>query len=629
MRNRIAALLLLVLLVSAVSAQDNWRKVQSHHFTLVGNASERDLRTVGTKLEQFRSVFAQVFPQTKLDSSVPLTVIVFKNKIAYLPFMPLYNGKASDVSGYFQPGQDTHYITLTSEFGAVNPYQTIFHEFVHALTHNATTNLPLWLMEGIAEFYSMCEMSEQDTNVRLGAPISHHLLRLRETPWLPLAQLFAVKQNSPEYNERDKKSLFYAQSWALVHYLLLSNNGQRQAQFNRFLNLLSTGAPVEEGFTKAFQTDFAMLEQELKEHVRRRNYSVLHYTAKEKLTFDQALTVTPLPAAEANFYLGDMLAQQRRAEAQEYLQTALQLDPTFAAAHASLGLLRIQAGNFEAAQKSLEKAVAYDKAGKNHLIYYYYAMALLREGAGHGGPMLTASVDRQKAPLIRTNLQRAIQINPNFTESYNLLSFVNLATGEQLDESVALLKSALQFAPGDQGLAFQLAQLYLRQDKCEEAKRLLDPLVQTAAEPAMQQRAQLLLDEANRTLQSLAQYRVTAPTPPRPTLKKVSNLLGGKPRPVLRRLNEGEFVRGILTRRECSARGTTFYVTAGEQQLVFHTNQKEKLRLTNYTLDASVTAACKAFTPAQPVRVFYRGAAPAALSANGEPLAVEFFTPRR
>ena len=87
---RIAILLTLVLFFCplSVSAKDKWVKIKSKHFTLLGNASEHDIRTVGTKLEQFRSVFSQLFPRVRVDSPVPITVIVFKNKNAYVPFMP-------------------------------------------------------------------------------------------------------------------------------------------------------------------------------------------------------------------------------------------------------------------------------------------------------------------------------------------------------------------------------------------------------------------------------------------------------------------------------------------------------------------------------------------------------------
>ncbi len=631
MMKRFAFALTLALLFCPlpICAKDKWLKIKSKHFTLVGNASERDIRTVGTKLEQFRSVFAQLFPRVRVDSPVPITVIVFKNRSSYVPFMPGYNGKVTEVAGYFQPGEDMNYITLTSEFGQTNPFSTIFHEFVHSLTNDSTANMPLWLSEGIAEFYEMFDVTDKDTKVTLGAPISHHVFRLRETKLMPFPQFFAVHHKSPEYNERDKQSIFYAQAWAFVHYLMLANNGQRQPQLSQFANLLNTGAPVEECFTKAFQTDFATMEKELKNYISGSRYPVLRYTSKNKLTFDDEMTLEPMEEAEANYHLGDLLAHQRRTDAEKYLQTAIQLDPTFAPAHASLGLIRIYTGQLDEAQKYLEKAVTYDKAGKNHLIYYYYAMALMREGSSSGGvQMLSSSFDPKKANLIRTNLKRAIEINPGFARSYSLLSFINLVTGEQLDETVVLLKRAFQAAPGDQDLAFQLAQLYLRQQKFDDAKRIVEPIARTAADPAMKQRAQILLDQ----LAQMAEHSASIKSFDK---DKDGNLIGkieekdGKAtiRPTLRRRSEGEEIKGLLTKMDCSEKGLTLYVTAGNDKLMFHTPRPDRMEFITYTQGVGESIECKEFTPAKLVRVIYRGNTDASSKYNGEPLMVEFVKP--
>lgn len=641
-----------------VSAKDTWVKIKSKHFTLVGNASEKDVRTVGTKLEQFRSVFSQLFPRVRVDSPVPITVLVFKNKDAYRPFMPVWNGKISEVGGYFLPGQEINYISLAAEFGRISPYgikvyaddpyRVIFHEFVHSLTHDVNANLPVWLNEGLAEFYSMFEVADKDTKVELGAPISQHVHHLRDNQFLPLPQLFTVNRNSPEYNERDKRGVFYAQSWALVHYLMLGNNGQRRPQMTQFVNLMATGVPMEEAFAKAFQTDFAALEKELRNYIKNSSYPVLNYTSKEKFRFDDEMITEPMSEAEANFNLGDLLAHQRRPESEQYLQTAIQLDPTFAPPYASLGLTRIHNGNFDEAQKYLGKAVAYDKEGKNHLIYYYYARALMHEGAAsNGAQVISHQLDPAKAQQIRTHLQKAMQIRPNFSYAYSLLAMVNLTVGEQFDETAAFLKRAMQNAPGNQELAYQLAQTYWRQQKMEEAKNLLAPLARNTADVSLQARAQGLLDMIQRLADQKAQFKVeleaynkqdkatgeTDISAARPPLmrRRAERTVTEEPAPAseaqpwLRARAAGEEeVQGLLTKMECSPQGTSLYVTLGTQKLVFHTKRPDRLEFITFTTSVGESIECKEFTPARSVRIIYRSNTDATSKYNGEPVAIEF-----
>lgn len=104
MKKRFVLILAIVLFVLAtasssapVSAKDTWTKVQSKNFLLIGNASEKEIKPVGVRLEQFREVFARLFPSSKVNSPVPTTVIVFKNEQSYRPFKPREN-----TAGYFQ-----------------------------------------------------------------------------------------------------------------------------------------------------------------------------------------------------------------------------------------------------------------------------------------------------------------------------------------------------------------------------------------------------------------------------------------------------------------------------------------------------------------------------------------------
>ena len=140
--------------VSRASAKDAWLKVQSKHFTLVGNASEKQIRRVGAELEKFREAVTRLSGIWQRRFVPPVTVFVFKDIESYEPFRPLYQGKPSDVSGYLQSSNDSAYITLTTDSRRQDPEAVIFHEYVHFLTGGGKRHLPAWLNEGLAEYFS-------------------------------------------------------------------------------------------------------------------------------------------------------------------------------------------------------------------------------------------------------------------------------------------------------------------------------------------------------------------------------------------------------------------------------------------------------------------------------------------
>ncbi|MGI9105750.1 MAG: tetratricopeptide repeat protein [Pyrinomonadaceae bacterium] len=477
--------------IHAAPAGENWTSVRSKNFQLIGNASEKEIRRVATRLEQFRFVFAGLFPKAKFDSPVPTTVVVFKNDSSYKPYKPLYNGKPAAVAGYFQPGPDVNYITLTAErYGEESPYATIFHEYVHLLIENTMSDAPVWFNEGLAEYYSTFDISDGDQKVTLGKPITNHVLRLREQ-FIRLPDLLSVDHRSSLYNERDKKSVFYAQSWALLHYLLQSNKGERIPQLGRFSELVGAGKPLEESFQQAFQTDFKTMEKELRNYVNKNSYTGHVFTSAKPLVFDAEMQAAPLSEAEARAYLGDLLLHINRLDdAEAHLQQALTLAPDLATAHASFGMLRVRQKRFADARESLRKAVAGNS--QNYLAHYYYAYALSREGMDQNN--FIRGYPHETAQTMRAELRKAIELAPQFAESYYLLGFINLVTGEELVETTPLLYKARSLAPGRHDFTFLLGQIYLRRQQYEAARKVLTALVNNnGVEEHMRAQAQSML----------------------------------------------------------------------------------------------------------------------------------------
>jgi len=622
-----AAVLLLSLFafVPVSSAKETWTRVRSKNFLLVGNAAERDILKVAVRLEQFRDVLTKLLTKSRFDSPVPTTVIVFKSDGAYKPFKPLYGGKPMEVAGYFQSGPDVNYITLTPESRAENPYAIIFHEYTHLLVGNTVTRAPVWFNEGLAEYYSTFDIEDGDKQVLLGKVISNHVFQLR-AKFIPLETLFAIDHESPAYNERDKRGIFYAESWALVHYLLLGNKGARQKQLGHFVDLLGSGMAIEESFQKAFQTDLKMMGKELQSYVQRSSYPVLSVKFNQKLEFDAEMQSAEITEAEANAYLGDLLLHINRVDdAEARLRQAIALDENLGMAHASLGMLHARQKKFAEARQHLERAVAADT--RNHMAHFYYAYALSREGMGEG--QLITEYTTEAAQKMRVELKRAIELAPNFPESYSLLAFVNLVTGEQLDETIPLLRRALALAPSRQDFAFSLAQVYMRKQDFKSARRVLQSIVRNSPDAQLRDRSQSLYDYLASMEEQAARYKSDAAASSiveDATRKDTKFEDAAQPptpfKPTLKRRVDGEQVRGTLTRIECAGAGAVLHVKVGERLLKLHNATFENIKFTSYVADAGQEIGCDVRFAPKPVVVIYRAVAKSKF--DGEVIVVDF-----
>ena len=630
----LAVLLVLISLVVAaerpVAAKDIWTSVRSKNFLLVGNANEKDIKQVAVKLEQFRDAVSRLLPRMKSSSPVPTTVIIFKNDNSYRPFK-----LNTTTAGYFQPGPDMNYITMTTEMrGEKDAFDIIFHEYTHLLVENSMADAPTWFNEGLAEYYSTFRISN-DQKVVVGSPIAYHVFMLRRNRLLPLRTLFQVDPKSPYYNETNKQSIFYAQSWALMHYLMLNKNTDRPAQVAAFVNLISQKVPLDQAFTRAFHTTFEAMERDLGDYIQQDRYRVMQGRFEHKLETDVGLQTATLTEAEVQAYLGDLLLHSDRAESEGYLMKALELDPNLAMAHAALGMLRFRQGKTDEARKSLERAVAANS--QNYLIHYYYAFTLSRSR-----PDDTAAQTGYApgiAAKIRDQLNKAIALRPDYPESYNLLAFLNLVTGDDLDETILLLKKQIELMPGRGDLKYTLAQLYLRKSETDNARQLLEQLAGSSTDAQLAERAQGLLNEVVRYQEQrdqLKSQKAALGTASPQTFSAAIEIAQRSAatdqhdpssylREVLRSPPPGEIqLQGMLVRVDCEAKGPVFVVQTDGGLLRLRAHSFEQIRMKTFAPEVRGDLGCELRRPANPVVVCYVGSPDERSKVDGILKSVEF-----
>jgi Tfp pilus assembly protein PilF len=146
------------------------------------------------------------------------------------------------------------------------------------------------------------------------------------------------------------------------------------------------------------------------------------------------------------------------------------------------------------ARKSLERALR--SGEQNHMVHYYYAYVLSREGIDANNHV--GDFEPETVKTMREHLKKAIALAPNFPESYHLLALINMAAGEQMDETLDLINRAMSLSPGRQDYSFMLAQVFIRQGRDDEARQILETIARSAAEPQLRANAQSLIEKLRR-----------------------------------------------------------------------------------------------------------------------------------
>lgn len=487
------SLLVLLTLPAAAVAQtrDSWRSVRTNNLFVIGNAEPEKLRQVAVWLEFFHSAFGRLVSRNVLDSSVPTTVVVFRDDASFTPFKPLYQGRPANVAGYFQPGDDVNYIAMSLDPRERDPFSVAFHEYVHLHLKDNVPGVPVWLNEGLAEFYGSLQFSGGEAV--LGVTLSYIRL-LRSQDLLPLETLLSIDSRSPHYNEQDKTGIFYGESWALVHYLMLGGPG-RQDQFKRFLHQVGRGDNVTKALENSFGMTLDTIEKELRAYIRQGELPSLRIASgddPQAYASYTAMQRVSLSEAEANYYLGDLLLHIGRGEdAERYFKQAIALDPGLTNAYAALGQLAVYQKRFPDAKKYLQRATT---SPQHYLVHYHYAWVLSRETVSPSGRI--SEYPPETAGVMREQLLRTIKLAPDFAPAYYLLAFVDLVNEERLDEALQMAEKARRLEPGRAGYALLLAEIHAVRSDVAAARALLEPLTRDS-DPRIKIEAQNLLDSLN------------------------------------------------------------------------------------------------------------------------------------
>src|SRR6202050_4594392 len=299
-----------------------WVEVRSPHFSVVSNSNEKQARRVADQFERMRSVFHTLFPKIPIDTLGSITVLAIKDEKDFRALEPAeYLAKGQlKLGGLFLRGADKNYVLLRLDAEGEHPYAVVYHEYTHLLLSRAEW-MPLWLNEGLAEFYQNTDIREKE--VALGQPSPENLLLLRQNRLLPLATLFTIDHTSPYYHEENKGSIFYAESWALTYYLELKNSREKTNQLTDYAQLLSQHVDAVTAAARSFG-DLKQLQSALDGYVRQGSFQYFRIPGATDVD-DSAFQSHVLDKAQADAIRADFLAyDQRTADARALLDRILQ-----------------------------------------------------------------------------------------------------------------------------------------------------------------------------------------------------------------------------------------------------------------------------------------------------------------
>lgn len=448
-----AAFLVLFFPIAATAGEKPWSEVRSPHFRVLTNGSIGDARRVADEFEQMRYVFVGQFPNFHLDSGAPLLIFAARDEETAKALEPrLWKMKGQKPAGEFHHGWDKQFAMVRLDTWGQGAHEVVYHEYTHSILHMNSHWLPVWLDEGVAEFYAYTRF--EGHKIYIGAPTERYRALRGKTP-IPVETLLTINQRSPYYHDEDKVQLFYGESWALVHLLIYGPGMENGTRLDEFFKLLQQGIEQKKAFQQVFG-DFASVDKKLGSYVLQPTFTttVLKDSPQidEKTFVSRTLTTAETEAELASFQLW----QHDLMTARPLIEQALKDDPKLGLAHENMAFLDFADGKDAEAASEFSKASALD--GTLYLSLFAKTMLSL----------LAASATVSDLNAFGGALGKVLQQNPQFAPAYVQLARLALQEND-LSSALVVARRAEELEPSRAGYHLLTGQILLRMGKSAEA----------------------------------------------------------------------------------------------------------------------------------------------------------------
>jgi len=534
-----AMLLSVFLSPSAPAAEPSpWREIHSTHYTVITDAGEKKGTEVALRFEQMRAVFALLLMKERLNEPVPLTIVAFKNDKDYYRSAPLRQGQPIDVSGFLLPGEDQIFIVLN--LYEQESWRAVAHDFALLLLNYNYPAVPGWFDEGLAEYFSSIRLDDKKYEIggdpELHSVFTQDLLQnqaavlnppksltelLGGQVWLTLPDLLTMKHDTSTFTEGTHHTLFYAQSWMVMHYLL---HEKKLPETGTYFDLVENQhVPVEEAIQKAYGVTAAQFDQAVKDYFHSLTPLFVALDASKQARSDldppqvyqfpeivgpdaRTITAKVLPEKDGSALTAGVrirIPDRREAGLLELQALAAAPDPTAAKlerekknnqddrknallvtavgneiAHRALAWDHLQRKEFDAAAEELADAGALNP--RDMWIRYYLSLLKYRVAQSKHAQIVGL-------PNMMQDLRAVLEWYPEFAEAFNLLAIAHIEGGGPV-AAMQAERAAMQLSPRNQQYVYNMAEIHIADQKWDAARALLErlkgsvnPLVAAAA----------------------------------------------------------------------------------------------------------------------------------------------------
>ncbi len=254
-----------------------WKVHMTPHYEVQYNCDDDFAKQVGKHLEAILKEYMRRWPmeatlddQTgKLSDGVirRFTVKVFKTNEEFNSYASA-NG-VGGAAAYFSPMQDELVAYKTTDQGKDKTFHILYHEASHQYLHlymGREVDLPIWLNEGVAEFFYGGEFKPDGSFLieENKDRISDIKEAIRTGAYVPLKDIFQYTQAQYYSNA----GVCYAEGWAIAYFLWRTKDEKYAGRLDKYYDVLKSSGDKNEAHQAAFgDLDIMVFEEDWKKFI--------------------------------------------------------------------------------------------------------------------------------------------------------------------------------------------------------------------------------------------------------------------------------------------------------------------------------------------------------------------------
>ncbi|MCU0759649.1 MAG: hypothetical protein MUF07_10725 [Steroidobacteraceae bacterium] len=457
-----------------------WLHYDEPDFELYGDATPKQVAEAVRNMQVYRYARDTVLPRLKGSDVVRPRVFVLSGST-----FEQYARSRRNVAGYVS-GRDfsVDIVIDTSSEDWTGTSSIVQHELTHYYLHNAADfALQPWFDEGLAEYLST--ITVERGQLRVGLPAGGRWLNLHSMPWMPLRQVLGASRRSATYTSHTAAPAFYAQSWALVHYVN-TVKGEDAKRIGLMLGYQDRGGSLDDAIRASFGDGFDAFEERVRKYARSRSLGYQQQPAPPLPDLrDKVVRIDEQRGLTELALMGVRTGREGDPDVKK-LVDRLAADTSNLGAAAAQAFIARAAGDWTAATDALARCAggaADDETlvlcGDAWLAPYFRGRA-----DATGADDRTRDAAKQAAELYA----RAWRANPDNFEAVNSMMLAHTVHREHGAEIEAQMRGAVERHPRSAILRMHYAQLQAANGDLPGARRSLERVLTDTNDPDMRMR---------------------------------------------------------------------------------------------------------------------------------------------